>query len=91
MKQDSHSWMFKLLLKKRFFEIGFDLVIFNKKLFGGKNSIFFTSDKNSSNLRKKCPFYSPVVVFIKTNCSSEVVVGNIHQPMLNLHTNPQDK
>ena len=52
IKQDSHSWMSKLLLKKKI-EIGLELVIFNKKLLSGKNSTFFTSEKNSSNLGEK--------------------------------------
>ena len=40
IKQDSHSWMSKLLLKKRKIEIGLELVIFNKKLLSGNNSTF---------------------------------------------------
>ena len=52
IKQDSHSWMSKVLLKKKM-EIGLELVIFNKKLLSGKNSTFFTSEKNRSNLGEK--------------------------------------
>ena len=91
IKQDSHSWMSKLLLKKRKIEIGLELVIFNKKLLSSKNSTFFTSEKNSSNLKQKNSFHSPIVDLTKTNRSSEVVVGNIHRPILKLHTNPQHK
>ena len=91
IKQDSHSWMSKLLLKKRKIEIGLELVIFNKKLLSGKNSTFFTSEKNSSNLGEKNSFNSSFVALTKTNRSSEVAVGNIHQPILKLHTNPQYK
>ena len=40
-KEDSHSWMSKLLLEKRKIEIGLELVIFNKKLLSGKNSPLF--------------------------------------------------
>ena len=53
IKQDSHSWMAKLLLKKRKIEIELELVIFNKKLLSGKNSTFCTSEKNRSNLEGK--------------------------------------
>ena len=91
INQDSHSWEFKLLLKKRIFEIGLDLVIFNKNFLVVRIQFFFTSDKNSSNLGEKTSFQSSIVVLINTNCSSEEVVGNIHHPVLNLHTNPQCK
>ena len=63
IKQDSHSWMSKLLLKKRKIEIGLELVIFNKKLLRSKNSTFFTSEKNSSNLKQKKLFSFPYCGF----------------------------
>ena len=53
IKEDSHFWLSKLLLKKRKFEIELEFVIFSKKLLSGKNSTFFTSNKNSSILKKK--------------------------------------
>ena len=42
--------MSKLLLKKRIFEIAVEFVIINKKLLNSKNSVFFTSKRNGSNL-----------------------------------------
>ena len=78
-------------VEKKIIEIGLELVIFNKKLLSSKNSTFFTSEKNTSNLKQKNSFHSSIVVLTKTNRSSEVVVGNIHRPILKLHTNPQHK
>ena len=40
IKEDSHLWLSKLLLKKRKFEIELEFVIFSKKLLSGKNSTF---------------------------------------------------
>ena len=91
MKQDSHSWLSKLFLKKRKFEIGSELVILNKKLFSGNNSTLFTSEENSSVFGKKKPSHSSVVVLAKTNRSSKVAVGNFQRPILKLHSNPQNK
>ena len=51
IKQDTHSWMSKHLLKKRIIEIAVELVIFNNKLLNSKNSVFFTSAKTGSNLQ----------------------------------------
>ena len=56
IKEDSHFWLSKLLLKKRKFEIELEFAIFSKKLSSGKNSTFFTSNKNSSILEKKNVF-----------------------------------
>ena len=53
IKQDSYSWMSKLLLKERIIEIGLELVICRKKNFACKNSTFFTSEKNRSNTRNE--------------------------------------
>ena len=47
IKEDSHFWLSKLLLKKRKFEIELEFVIFSKKLLSGKNSTFFTSNNNT--------------------------------------------
>ena len=45
IKQDSYSWMSKLLLKKRIIEIAVELVIINKKLLNSKNSVFLHQKK----------------------------------------------
>ena len=53
IKQDSYSWMSKLLLKERIIEIGLELVICRKKNFACKDSTFFTSEKNRCNTRNE--------------------------------------
>ena len=89
IKEDSHFWLSKLLLKKRKFEIELEFVIFSKKLLSGKNSTFFTSNKNSSILGKKTSSHSSFLVPTKTHRSSKTVVGNFQRPLLKLHSNPQ--
>ena len=51
MKQDSDSWMSKLLLEKRINDIGVEIVIFNKKHLNCKISVFFTSEQTVSKLQ----------------------------------------
>ena len=53
IKQDSYSWMSKLLLKERIIEIGLELVICRKKLWMVRVQLFFTSEKNRSNTRNE--------------------------------------
>ena len=88
-KEDSHFWLSKLLLKKRKFEIELEFVIFSKKLLSGKNSTFFTSNKNSSILGKKTSSHSSFLVLTKTYRPSKTVVDNFQRPILKLHSNPQ--
>ena len=55
IKEDSHFWLSKLLLKKRIIEIAVELVIINKKLLNSKNSVFFYIRKKwvyQQNIRK---------------------------------------
>ena len=88
IKEDSHFWLSKLLLKRRKFEIELEFVIFSKKLLSGKNSTFFTSNKNSSILGKKTSSHSSFLVLTKTHRCSKTVVDNLQRHLLKLHSNP---
>ena len=75
IKEDSHFWLSKLLLKKRKFEIELEFVIFSKKLLSGKNSTFFTSNKNSSILGKNSSSHSSFLVPTRTTCQTDYMWG----------------
>ena len=75
IKQDSYSWMSKLLLKERIIEIGLELVICKKKLCMVRIQLFFTSEKIGLIQETKNFSHCSVVALTKTERSSRLVVA----------------
>ena len=91
IKQDSYSWMSKLLLKERIIEIGLELVICRKKTLHVRIQLFLHQKKIGLIQETKNSSYCSVVALTKTERSSKLVVGNIDRPMHKLQCNPQNK